>query len=139
MSIYYAPKLKAGDVFRADTNAEFLNEVFGTNYKAWMKGTWRYSKSAFAWFVRIDGKSRNEFVNTWLNQDTILQRYIGTEDLWDGEPLKLDAENDYRLVFEIIDKPNRKYVFQGVFLMDRNDSTPKQMIFKKVSDIFPIN
>ena len=131
--------LTAGYVFRVNTHAEFLNEVFGTNYKKWMKSTWRYSKTAFAWFVRIDNKKRNNFINNWLDNNGIVQRHIGTANIWNGNPLNLDVPNDHRLVFEIIDTLPRKYIFQGVFLMDISISNPKEMVFKKVSNVFPIN
>lgn len=133
------PKFTVGDTYRLNTHAEFLNEVFGTNYKAWMKCTWRYKRNAFVWFVRIDGGDRNEFTNSWLNKDTIMQRYVGTERLYGGNPLQLDAPNDYRLVFEIYDGAIRKYVFKGVFLMDRKKSKETEMIFNKVSDCYPMN
>lgn len=139
LSNFYAAKLKAGDVFCVNTHAKLLNEVFETNYKTWRKSTWRYSKNAFAWIIHIDGKPRDNFINNWLNKDVILQQYIGTDDIWNGNHLQLDAPNDYRLVFEIIDASTRKYIFQGVYLMDRNNSKPKAMIFKKVSNVFPIN
>lgn len=104
-----------------------------------MKSIWRHSKTAFAWLIRIDGKPRNNFINTWLNKDVISQRYIGTDNVWNGNPLNLDAPNDYRLVFEVIDTLNRKYIFRGVYLMDRDNSKPDKMFFKKVSDVFPMN
>ena len=134
-----APKFTVGDTYRLNTHAEFLNEVFGTNLRAFMRCCWRYKSNAFVWFVRIDGKERNKFTNSWLNKDTIIQRYVGNEGLFDGKPLLLDAPNDYRLVFEIYDGAIRKYVFKGVFLMDRKKSKETEMIFKKVYDCYPMN
>lgn len=137
MKLSDEPKFKAGDVFRVNTNAEFLNEAFGTSYKVWRKSYLRYPNNAFlVWFVCIDGKQRNGFSNTWLNQDAILQSYEGTESLLSGEPFSLDMP---RLVFEKFDGLIKKYVFKGVFIADRNISTPKKIILKKVSDNFPIN
>lgn len=138
MSGFIVQKLKTGDVFYCRSNAKFLNEVFGTNYKAWMRCSYRYSPTTFAWFVRIDGKPRNDFINAWLDKNTILQKYVGAKGLWDGEPLKLDALGDHRLVFEIVEGTYRKYIFQGVFLMSRDRSKEKEMLFKKVSDVFPM-
>ena len=138
MSDFFTLELKNGDVFYANTHAELLNKIFGTHYKAWMKSVWRYSKTAFAWLIHIDGKSRNHFANTWLNKDTILQKYVGTDNIWNGEPLNFDAPGDHRLVFEMVGTWNRKYIFRGVFLMDRNSSTPRDMVFHRISDNFPI-
>ena len=138
MSVSFLPNLKTGNTFLVNTHAELLNEVFGTNYQKYMKASWRCSKNAFAWIVRIDGKERSNFANTWLNEDTILQHYLGTNNMFDGKPLELDAPNDHRLVFEVIDSWRRKYIFKGVFLLNRDKSTPRDMIFQRVSDTFPM-
>ena len=33
----------------ARTNAEFLNEAFGTDYKAWMRSRWEYDEDTWVW------------------------------------------------------------------------------------------
>lgn len=138
MSDSFTVELKNGDVFYANTHAELVNKIFGKHYKKLMKCAWRYSKTAFAWMVYIDGKSRRGFANTWLDKDTILQKYVGSENIWNGAPLNFDAPNDRRLVFEIVGTSNRKYIFRGAFLMDRNNKDPKYMVFHRVAENFPI-
>jgi hypothetical protein len=134
-------KLEAGKVYKVSTNSELLNEVFNTHYKGYAKNTWRYSPNAFAWMVRIDGKKRSNGVTySWLDKEIILQQCDTDKKGDEGDSPALDEPDDYRLVFEIADINsaviNRKYVFKGVFLLDRKVSTPQYMVFKKVYDVF---
>ena len=46
--------MKSGDVIYARTHAEFLNEAFGTNYKAYMKCVWKYDEEWIVWMVRFN-------------------------------------------------------------------------------------
>ena len=43
------------------TNAQFLNENFGTNYNGWMRCSWKYDYKMLVWMVSIDGKVRKEW------------------------------------------------------------------------------
>ena len=57
--------MKTGEFIYAKTHAEFLNEAFGTNYKAWMKSSWKYDKEWVVWMVRF-----NRVVDGWTNTST---------------------------------------------------------------------
>lgn len=135
----FLPKLKLWQVCKAKTHFEFLNKTFGTDFIFYRKNYWWYNQKIMVWFPRIDGKIKDNFKNTFLDKSTILQTYCGETELFDGRPLTLDPSGTFRLIFEVVDNPNRKYIFQGVYVLDRDISTPKEMVFKKVSDIFPMD
>lgn len=63
------------------TNAEFLNKNFGQNYKQWMKSGWTYSyaKNILVWMVNLDGRKRDGWINILLNDETVLERFVGEE------------------------------------------------------------
>ncbi len=142
--------LKLWDFWKVSSHTKFLNAVFGTNYSenyTYRKSSFEYSENTIAWFVRFDGKERNGFINSWVDKNDIKQTYVGETGLFDGKPLNLKSELDYRLVFEIIDKPLRKYIFNGLYKLDRYISTQQynkdgdpryELVFRKISDIFPI-
>lgn len=138
MSGFITQKLRTGDAFLCITHAEFLNEVFGTNYKAWMKGSWKYTEDILVWFVRINGTYTGGFKNYWQNSNTIIQICDETKNEFGGIPLHFVKIPDYRLVFEIIDGYQRKYIFKGLFRYNREKSVPKKLVFEKISDVFPI-
>ena len=39
----------------AQTNAEFLNSEFGTNYEQWYRSTWEYSCNTVVWMGVVNG------------------------------------------------------------------------------------
>lgn len=43
--------LVVGDKIEARTNAEFLNLVFGTNYKQYMRSIYNYSNDSVIWIL----------------------------------------------------------------------------------------
>lgn len=151
MEVHLVKPLKLWEYWEANTHTKFLNEVFGTNFNKnfiFMKGWFKYSEDTIVWFGYLDGKARNEFINTYVNKDTIKQKYVGKTDKYDGKQLNLSHEYDYRLVFEIVNMPSsRRYIFNGLYKLDRVNSTPQfdkdkepsyELVFKKVSDVFPV-
>ena len=52
-------KIKAGEVIYAKTNAELLNRLLGTNYKAWMKAYRFLDNGEMLWMPRLDGVVRS--------------------------------------------------------------------------------
>lgn len=61
--------MKTNDFFYADTHAEFLNNVFGTNYKQWMKSVWEYDIDTIVWMVRFDKETRDGWRNSFINEN----------------------------------------------------------------------
>ena len=114
--------MKKGEVIYARTHAEFLNKVFGTNYKAWMKCTWKYDYDTIVWMVRFnekDGGWRNTFVSKTRIQEENLEK--GRTN-WDRALSDLGKK---RIVIEIDDEGMfRKYIFRGIYAYDEKNSDP---------------
>ena len=115
----------------ANTNAEFLNKVFGTNYKAWMRGRWEYSKDTWVWMIRLDGKCRQNWRNRIINENEIWEEYIGTET----PTYRHEPERKYRIVVGI-EKGNlgREYHILGKYRYDAEKSTIGRNVLIKVCD-----
>lgn len=47
--------IKSGMKFYQSTNAEFLNELFGTHYKQWMKCSYKLTNKIIMWFPSLQG------------------------------------------------------------------------------------
>ena len=110
------------------TNAEFLNKNFRTNYKAWMKSRWNYSKQLKIWMIILDGKVRRGWKNT-INKDIVLEEFVGL----DKELLTKDyvLEENYRL---IVDKA-QNYKVLGVYKLERVSSKMlKNRVWIKVAN-----
>ena len=68
--------MKNGEFIYADTHADFLNQAFGTNYKAWMKSAWFYDKDTFVWMVRFDHINREGWRNVFETKERIKEENL---------------------------------------------------------------
>lgn len=125
--------MKAGDVVEARTHAEFLNEAFGTNYKAYMKCVFKYDEEWIVWMVRFN-KENGGWRNTFLSNSRIMEENLDKVGVWAGKPIEnIDKK---RIVFEIVDLGyTRKYICRGRFVYDKKNSDPYTVrYYEKYSD-----
>ena len=114
--------MKNGVAIEARTHAEFLNEAFGTNYKAWMKCVWKYNEEWIVWMVRFNKKDGG-WTNTFLSNSRIKEENIGGYKIYEGKPLSCLYKK--RIVIEIVDLGyTRKYICRGRFIYDEKNSDP---------------
>lgn len=110
------------------TNAEFLNNYFGTNYNRWMKCRWPYFKDLKVWMIYLDGNVRMRWKNT-IDGNKVFEEYVGLEE--DKLPEHKSFEENYRL---IVDKA-QNFKILGVYKYDRlNSNMLKYRIWEKVAN-----
>ena len=63
------------------TRAEFLNEKFSTNYKQYMRCTWKHPTDSYVvWMVFIDGERVDDYCNQINDDGTIItEEFLGKE------------------------------------------------------------
>lgn len=129
--------MKTGEFIYAKTHADFLNQAFGTNYKAWMKAVWPYyDENTVVWMVRFNAKDGG-FTNTFLSDTRIEEKLLDPN--MQVSPSNLYLNKD-RIVIQIIDidldhTRTRKYIFKGVYKYDKTNSTPPLVRYHdKISD-----
>lgn len=129
--------MKTGEFIYARTHADFLNQAFGTNYKAWMKAVWPYyDENTVVWMVRFNEKDGG-WTNTFLSDTRIEEKLLDTNRQVSRSSLYL---NKNRIVIQIIDidlghTRTRKYIFKGVYKYDKTNSNPPLVRYHdKISD-----
>lgn len=112
----------------ARTNAEFLNEVVGTNYIQWYKSGYTLSSNTIIWMPRITGKICMGWRNIWLDENTILEEFLGGD--YRSDPA---VKHPYRIVAEIIDDRyrGRRYKICGIFKYIKEESTSTKHLWKR--------
>ena len=122
--------MKSGNVIRVRTNAELLNELFGTDYKAWMKSIYDYNNKR-VWMIYLDNKVRNDWKN-YKEKDTIIEQNLDSNN-FDG--LRADTSpNTERIVFS---KHANYFVFEGIYAYDKTRSDAKRIRYWiKICDEF---
>lgn len=79
--------MKTGEPIYARTHAEFLNQAFGTNYKAYMKCVWKYDENWIVWMVRFNTENAG-WTNTFISDSRIKEENLKHVRVWDGKPIK---------------------------------------------------
>lgn len=119
-----------GETYYADTHAEFLNTVFGTDYEQWYKSTWKYTDNILVWMVQIDGKRHDGWINTRAG-NKITEQYVGKTGLHDGKPITV-PEEDYKIVACMEKNHYRTYTILGMYKLNREESTPHNRYYYRV-------
>lgn len=116
----------------AKTNAEFLNQEYGTDYKAFMKSRWSYTDNTWVWMVHLDSKVRNGWRNRIISEDEIWEEYVDV-----GVPTYADEfEKEFRIVASIVEGARgREYRVLGKYAFDFENSTNRRHILRKVSEV----
>lgn len=139
--------MKIGEVVYAKTHAELLNELLGTDYKAWMKSSIKLPDGKLLWMIELGNfVSASGWINRQVGFDKISEKHIGTE-------FDFDAHNTYkgaiidrqpwncadRVVFDMIKSgTSRKYVFRGVFRLNKESSTVDENIWELIMDEYTL-
>ena len=101
----------------AKTNAEFLNKVYGTNYKGWMKSGWKYDNNTIVWMVHLDDKVRCGWRNTIVDNHTVREDFVGPESE------RLEGHNGINEPYRIIvKKGDGCFQIFGLYKYDEENS-----------------
>lgn len=119
-------------VIYASTNADFLNKVFGTNYKGWRRCGWDYDPNIIVWMTPLDDKVRNGWINSIINENTVQEDFVGNES---DKLITHQRLKNYRRI--IVKKESKRYVILGLFKYDFENSIERnKRIWIKISDDF---
>ncbi len=137
--------MKASEVIYARTHAALLNQLLGKNYKQYMKSSIKLSDGKLLWMIEL---SPNESPSHWINQplddnQKISEKHVGSGYEYECHGTYLDAlkrriywDDSDRVVFQKVEFPNqgRKYIFRGVFRLNKDACTLDENIWERVSD-----
>lgn len=118
-------------IIKAKSHADFLNQAFGTNYRAFLKSRFPYGDDTWVWMIRIDGKVHSGWRNIKISENEVWEEYVG-----DGEPTYTKTkERAYRIVVEIVDAPaGRNYLILGKYKFDFENSSTRKHVLRKIEE-----
>ena len=113
---------------------EVLNTCFGTDYQAWMKGTWPLSDYYWCWFPKLVKTIKDEpatfgCINV-ISEDWNTLTYIETKDT--AADTSNDLHNDRAIIFAR-EPDNGPILFRGVYAYDREQSSYKHYVYRRVA------
>ncbi len=129
--------MKKGDIIRARTHADFLNDVLDVDYYRWGKCTYKIKseEDTFMWFIPFDGVKNDYGWTNYIAGDCVVEEYDNPNELFFGEHERTNI-NVTRLIFNVKkgDWGRREYEFLGVYKFDFKSGTQSRRIWKRVSD-----
>ena len=133
--------MKTGEFVYARTHAELLNELLGTNYKAWMKSSIMLPDGKRLWMIRLENVvSDSGWKNQLVSADRIEEKIVG--ELKFGDQTTVLGSGKYsedRVVFDLIPfGSHRKYVFRGVFRINLELSSVNKNVWDKILDEYTL-
>lgn len=139
--------MKIGDYICARTHAEFLNQVLDKQYKAFMKSSIKLSDGKLLWMMDFgDFVTSAGFKNKLVGRDKISEKHVGDDFVYERHNTYVGAivnnktwDDSDRVVFDVVKGSlSRKYVFRGVFRLNKDESTLKENVWDLISDKYKI-
>lgn len=136
--------MKTNDVIYARTHADLLNQLLDTNYRAWMKSSIKLPDGKLIWMIELGNfVTSSSWINQMLNEYEISERHVGKDyeyechGTWlDSKIRHIDWDDADRIVLEKVQISNksRKYIFRGVFRLNKEKCSVDENRWEKISD-----
>ena len=130
--------MKTNEFVVARTHKDFLNELLGLNLGGYMKSSKKLDDGKLLWMIRLDGKVSNAGWRNYLSTpDEIIEEHIGREFVFEGHHTYMNGGEEFesRVVFDLVEFGSyRKYIFRGVFRLDKEKCTYSKNVWHKISD-----
>ena len=133
--------MKTNEFVVARTHKDFLNELLELNLGGYMKSTKALYDGKLLWMIRLDGKvSKSGWRNYISTLGEIIEEHIGNEFVFKGQQTYLSGGGNFekfetRVIFDLVEFGSyRKYIFRGVFRIDKEKCTYNKNVWHKISD-----
>lgn len=138
--------MKLNDTIYAKTNAEFLNQLLNKNYQAWMKSSIKLPDGKLLWMIELkDDETASHWINNVQkdNPNVISELHVGKDYEYEHHGTYLDSikrgidwDDSDRVVFDKLQdsKRVRKYIFRGVFRLNKEKCSLTENVWEKISD-----
>ena len=133
--------MKTGEIVYARTHAELLNELLGTSYSGWMKSSIMLPEGERLWMIQLgDFVASSGWRNQLVSEDRIVEEQISELQFKNnGTVVETGKYDEDRVVFDFDKKAkNRKYIFRGVFRINRALSSNTKNVWDKITDEYLI-
>lgn len=130
--------MKTNEFVIANTHKDFLNEVLNLNLDGYMKSSRVLDDGKLLWMIRLNGKvSKAGWKNYMKTSNMIIEEHVDHDYTYQNHHTYVSSGEsfEYRVVFDILEYgTSRKYVFRGVFRLDKEKCTFNKNVWCKISD-----
>lgn len=134
--------MKAGDCIHASTHADLLNQILRKNYKAYMKSGYNLPDGKIIWMIALGPFiTPSGWINELVSIDRVSERHIGLDFDFQHNTYINSLTTGYyfsdadRVIFEVVKtRLGRKYIFRGVFRLNKEKSSINENVWDRVLD-----
>lgn len=134
-------KIVKGQRIYAKTNADFLNQLFGTDYKQYMKCTYPIScqDDTLVFFLSFDGIKKSSGWRNFISGDCFIEKCDALDDLAIRDHACMPSFRELRVTFNKINTGSGfMFEFMGVYQTDKEKTEPTRRVWNRVSDEFSL-
>lgn len=130
--------MKTNEFVIARTHKDFLNTLLELNLTGYQKSSKKLSDGTLLWMIRLDGKVSDAGWRNYLAApDEIIEEHVGNEFVFEKHHTYVSGGKlfENRVVFDLVEVGTyRKYIFRGVFMIDKEKCTLNKNVWHKISD-----
>ena len=130
--------MKRNEFVVARTHRDFLNEVLNLNLGGYQKSSKMLDDGKLLWMIRLDGEvSKAGWRNYMETSDRIIEEHIERDYTYQNHHTYVGSGEIFedRVVFDVVEySASRKYVFRGVFRLEKEKCTVNRNVWYKISD-----
>ena len=130
--------MRTNEFVVARTHRDFLNEVLDLNLGGYQKSSKMLDDGKLLWMIRLDGEaSKAGWRNYMESPEKLIEEHIERDYLYQNHHTYVGSGKDFedRVVFDVVEYgASRKYIFRGVFRLDKEKCTFNRNVWYKISD-----
>ena len=130
--------MRTNEFVVARTHMDFLNKIFGLSLGGYQRSCKKLEDGKLLWMIPLGYFiSKAGWRNYLETPDKIIEEHVEHEYAYQNHHTYVGSGKEFedRVVFDFIEYGNtRKYVFRGVFRLDKEKSILHRNVWYKISD-----
>ena len=138
--------IKIGESIEAKNHAEFLSKLFKKEYKGFMKSGKKLSDGNFLWMIELSPfETSAGWINQLVSENLVTETHVNLTFQFGHNTYKhalstgQSFDDSDRVIFDIVKNGfYRKYVFRGVFRLNKTKSSLKENVWDLIMSQYKI-
>jgi hypothetical protein len=130
--------MRTNEFVVARTHKDFLNDVLNLTLSGYQKSGKTLDDGKLLWMIRLNGEiSKAGWINYMESSDRLIEEHVERDFSYQNHRTYVGSgvEFEDRVVFDVVEHGySRKYVFRGVFRLDKSNCTFNRNVWYKISD-----
>lgn len=130
--------MRTNEFVVARTHKDFLNDVLDLTLGGYQKSSKLLDDGKLLWMIRLDGEvSKAGWRNYMESSDRLIEEHTEHDYAYQNHHTYVGSGENFedRVVFDVVEYgTSRKYIFRGVFRLEKEKCTVNRNVWYKISD-----